>query len=87
MYRNIEQRGMSMPEAYKTLSDRIDLIQVYSLTSLWIQTHEMGSSIADCLKTQSSLMHQERFINARKEGALASQKLLLPLILLYFSYC
>jgi len=84
MYRNIEQRGMSMPEAYKTLSDRIDLIQVYSLTSLWIQTHEMGSSIADCLKTQSSLMHQERFINAEKKGALASQKLLLPLILLIF---
>ena len=83
MYRNL-RTGMTKPESYKTMSDRIDLVQVYSLTSLLTQSHEMGSSISECLKTQSTLMHQERFINAEKKGALASQKLFFPLILLIF---
>ena len=47
-----------------------------------IDSDETGASIAKTLKAKSEQMRHERFARAEKEGAKASQKMLLPMICL-----
>lgn len=75
------QLGMSRKEALRALSDRVNIQQVNSMTSALIQAAEMGSSIGGALRTQSEIMSGERFVEAEKKGAEASQKMLLPMVL------
>jgi tight adherence protein C len=46
-----------------------------------IDADSTGASIAKVLKDQSNQMRLERFVRAEKEGAAASQKILIPLML------
>ena len=66
------------------MSDRVELPELYSFTSILIQAEKMGSSISDILKSQAIRMRQERFMKAERAGAIASQKLLVPMMLLIF---
>ena len=75
------QLGMSRKEALRALSDRVNIQQVNSMSSALIQAAEMGSSIGGALRTQSEIMSGERFVEAEKKGAEASQKMLLPMVL------
>lgn len=82
-YQNIKL-GMSTEDALKTMAARVDTPEMYAFASILIQAQKMGSSIADVLKAQSMRMRQDRFMRAEKAGAVATQKLLLPLILFLF---
>jgi tight adherence protein C len=75
------QLGMSRKEALRALSDRVNLQQMNSMVSALIQAAEMGSSIGSALRTQSEIMSAERFVEAEKKGAEASQKMLLPMVI------
>ncbi len=74
------QLGMSRKEALRALSDRANVQQVNSMVSALIQAADMGSSIGSALRTQSEIMSAERFLEAEKKGAEASQKMLIPMV-------
>lgn len=74
------QLGMSRKEALKAMADRTNVQQINSMAASLIQAAEMGSSIGGALRTQSEIMSGERFVDAEKKGAEASQKMLFPMI-------
>jgi len=75
------QLGMSRREALKAMAERCNLQQINSMVSALIQASEMGSSVGGALRTQSEIMSGERFVEAEKKGAEASQKMLFPMII------
>ena len=75
------QLGMSRKEALRAMSDRVQIQQVTSMTSALIQAAEMGASVGGALRTQSEILSGERFVDAEKKGAEASQKMLLPMVI------
>ncbi len=76
--------GRSRDDALKIMAERVQVPELDSFSSILIQANKMGSSIADVLKAQADRMRSERFMNAEKIGAQASQKLLVPMMLLIF---
>lgn len=73
--------GSSRAQALRGLSDRLDMQEVSSFVNVVIDADSTGTSIAKVLKDQSNQMRLERFVRAEKEGAQASQKILIPLML------
>jgi tight adherence protein C len=76
--------GMSMEDALTLMAARVDTPEMHSFSSILVQAQKMGSSIADVLKDQAARMRQDRFLAAERAGAVAAQKLLLPMVLFLF---
>ena len=74
--------GSSRQEALNNLAKRMDIDEITSVCTMIIDSDETGASIAKTLKIKSEQMRYERFARAEKEGAKASQKMLLPMIFL-----
>ena len=74
--------GSSRNEALSNLAKRLDVDEITSVCTMIIDSDETGASIAKTLKAKSEQMRYERFARAEKEGAKASQKMLLPMIVL-----
>lgn len=74
------QLGMSRKEALKAMAERTNVQQINSMVASLIQAADMGSSIGGALRTQSEILSAERFVDAEKKGAEASQKMLFPMI-------
>ena len=74
--------GSSRNEALSNLAQRMDVDEITSVCTMIIDSDETGASIAKTLKAKSEQMRHERFMRAEKEGAKASQKMLLPMIAL-----
>ena len=72
--------GSSRAQALRGLANRLDMSEINSFVNVIIDADSTGASIARVLKDQSQQMRLERFVRAEKEGAKASQKILLPLI-------
>lgn len=72
--------GSSRAQALRGLSNRLDMSEISSFVNVIIDADSTGASIAKVLKDQSAQMRLERFVRAEKEGAKASQKILIPLI-------
>ncbi len=64
------------------MAERVDTEDMRSFVAILVQAQKMGASIADTLRDQSARIRRERFLRAERAGAVASQKLLLPMILL-----
>lgn len=75
------QLGTSRRDALKNLAARADIAQLNSMVAALIQASEMGTSIGGALRTQSEIINSERFTDAEKKGAEASQKLLIPMMI------
>jgi tight adherence protein C len=75
------QLGMSRREALRAMAERLNMPQINSMSSSLIQAAEMGSSVGGALRTQSEIMNAERFVEAEKKGAEASQKMLFPMVM------
>ena len=73
--------GSSRSEALSNLAHRMDIDEITSVCTMIIDSDETGASIAKTLKAKSEQMRYERFARAEKEGAKASQKMLLPMII------
>lgn len=76
--------GMGRSEALNELADRVDTQDMHSFTGILIQADKMGASISDTLMQQAARIRQERFVAAEKAGAVASQKLMLPMMVFVF---
>ncbi len=74
------QLGTTRAESMRQMAWRIDLTEISSLVAVLVTADQMGSSLGAVLRVQSELMRAQRFSNAEKKGAAASQKLLFPLI-------
>lgn len=74
------QLGTTRAEAMRNMGWRIDLQEISSLVAVLVTADQMGSPLGSVLRTQSELIRTQRFVNAEKKGAAASQKLLFPLI-------
>jgi tight adherence protein C len=73
--------GSSRAQALRGLSARLDIQEISSFVNVIIDADSTGASISRVLKEQSAQMRLERFVLAEKEGAKASQKILIPLML------
>ncbi len=73
--------GSSRSQAMRGLANRLDMNEVSSFVNVVIDADSTGSSISKVLKDQSNQMRLERFVRAEKEGAAASQKILIPLMI------
>lgn len=72
--------GSSRSQALRALANRMDMNEVSSFVNVVIDSDSTGTSVAKVLKDQSAQMRIERFVRAEKEGAKASQKILIPLM-------
>lgn len=76
--------GTSRSDALRNLSNRLEIEEVSSFTTLLIQADQLGSSIGIVLRAQSDQIRSKRFQNAEAAGARASQLILFPLIFCIF---
>ncbi len=74
------QLGTTRADSMREFGQRIDLQEIASLVAVLVTADQMGSPLGPVLRVQSDLIRTQRFTNAEKKGAAASQKLLFPLI-------
>ncbi|MBY0372165.1 type II secretion system F family protein [bacterium] len=74
------QLGTTRADALRDFGWRVDLQEISSLVAVLVTADQMGSPLGAVLRVQSDLIRTQRFTNAEKKGAAASQKLLFPLI-------
>lgn len=74
--------GQSRREALSNLDNRVDIPELTSVISVIKDAEETGASIAKALKAKSEQMRFERFTRAEEAGSKASQKILMPMMLI-----
>lgn len=74
--------GSSRQEALREMANRIDMPEMNSFVAVLISSDQMGASIGKVLRQQSEEIRNQRFLAAEKAGAAASQKLILPIVLI-----
>lgn len=72
--------GASRAQALRNMATRINYPSISSFVAVLIQADRLGSSIGPVLKAQAAKMRTDRFQQAEKMGAAASQKILFPLV-------
>lgn len=78
------RHGTTRSEALRSLSNRLQIEEINSFTTLLIQADQLGASIGNVLRAQSDQLRSQRFQAAEAAGARASQLILLPLVLCIF---
>lgn len=76
--------GSTRSDALKNLSDRLQMEEITSLTTLLVQTDQLGASIGKVLRAQSEQLRAHRFQAAETAGAKASQLVLFPVVFCIF---
>lgn len=76
--------GDTRTGALRGFAQRINIPEVVSFVGILIQAEKLGASIGSVLRSQADRMRTERFQRAEKEGAKASQKILVPLAVFIF---
>ena len=77
---NEMRMGASRADALRSLAGRCNLPELSSFVSVLVQADQMGVSISQVLRAQSDRLRTERFQKAERQGALATQKILFPLV-------
>lgn len=75
------QLGASRQQALRNLGFRCNMAEISSFAALLIQADILGASVGPVLRAQADLVRTQRFQRAERQGALASQKILFPMIL------
>lgn len=73
--------GSSRAEALREMALRLNMQEISSFVSILISADQMGASIGKVLRQQSEQIRTQRFLEGEKEGAKASQKIMLPMFL------
>jgi tight adherence protein C len=76
--------GSSREEAFKNLSERMDIEEVRSMVTLLLQSEELGTSLADALRIYSDEMRTHRMLRAETKAQALPVKLTIPLGLFVF---
>jgi len=71
-------------EALQEFGERVNSRDIFTFTGILIQTEKLGSSISETLKQQAARLREERFVAAEKAGAVAAQKIMLPMMVFIF---
>ncbi len=74
--------GSSRADALREMSSRVGMTEINSFVAILISADQMGASIGKVLRQQSEQIRTERIVRAEKAGAIASQKVLIPLAFL-----
>ncbi|WP_437192586.1 type II secretion system F family protein [Planctomicrobium sp. SH527] len=78
----VEQaRVGTLPHALRNFSDRVDLPEVHSFTSLLAQTEQLGTSVSEALGEYSDGMRENQRQRADEKANAATFKLLFPTVL------
>lgn len=72
--------GSSRQDALREMALRIDMQEMNSFVAILISADQMGASIGKILRQQSEQIRNERMVRAEKEGAKATQKIMIPLM-------
>lgn len=75
------QLGSSKAQAFKEMSERLDMSEITSFVAVLIDSEATGAPISKVLKDQTVQMRLERFVRAEKAGARASQAILVPMMI------
>jgi tight adherence protein C len=75
------QVGASRQQALRNLSWRVEMQEMRSFSALLIQADILGASVGPVLRAQADLIRTQRFQRAERQGAMAAQKILFPLIM------
>jgi len=82
---NLELRaGKPRQTALRSLAERADIDDVYSLVTLLIQTDRFGTSAAQALRVFSETFRTTRYQRAEEVAAKIATKLIFPLVLCIF---
>ncbi len=73
--------GVSRAEALREMGVRLNMQEISSFVAILVSADQMGASIGKVLRQQSEQIRTQRFLMAEKEGAKASQKVMLPMFL------
>ena len=73
--------GSSRKDALANLSTRLRSSEIQSFVTMLKDADETGASIAGTLKAKSEQIRYQRFNKAEEEGAKASQKILIPMMI------
>lgn len=73
--------GRSREDSLRDLAKRLDINEITSFVGVVIDSDQTGVGIGTVLQQQSEQMRIQRFARAEKEGAKASQMILLPMML------
>lgn len=76
--------GHTREESLRSLSDRVQVMQMTAFVSNIIQADKMGTSMGRVLRVQSGQMRVERSQRAEELANQAPVKMLLPLVLCFF---
>ncbi len=76
--------GTQRADALRNLSDRLQIEEITSFTTLLVQADQLGASIGQVLRAQSDQLRSKRFQAAETAGAKASQLVLFPLVFCIF---
>lgn len=75
------QAGVGRAESLNNFAERIDIDEVRSLTTLLIQSEQLGTSLARAMRVYASEMRTNRMLIAEEKGNKLPVKLSLPLVL------
>lgn len=75
------QLGASRADGLRGLAWRCNVMSLSSFVAVLIQADRLGVSIGQVLRAQSDKLRTERFQQAERLGAQATQKILFPLVL------
>ena len=73
--------GASRTEALQSLARRLRVKEVTTFTTALIQATQLGASVGATLRQQAEILRASRFQRAEEQGAKASQKMLLPMMI------
>jgi tight adherence protein C len=76
--------GSSREEAFKNLSERMDIEEVRSMVTLLLQSEELGTSLSEALRIYSDEMRAHRMLRAETKAQALPVKLTIPLGLFVF---
>jgi tight adherence protein C len=76
--------GTPRKEALEHLAFRINLPDVQALTSIIIQSEELGTSLATVLRSYTEDMRNRRILRAEEAAGKAPVKLLFPMMVFFF---
>lgn len=74
------QAGRQRAEALRNLSDRIDLPEVHSMTTMIIQSEELGTSLTQALRATAADLRRDRMLKAEEKANQLPVKMSLPLV-------
>lgn len=78
------QAGRKRSEALRNLAARVDLPEVTSITTMIIQSDQLGTSLTRALRAAADDMRRDRMLRAEEKANALPAKLSVPLVLFIF---